>query len=46
MKLDRKNQTAQESVCCEISSRSKDSLLVRTVYKSPNGTKENDVPVN
>ena len=46
VKLDSKNQTAQESVWCEISLRSKDSLLVGTVYRSPNSTRENDVLVN
>ena len=46
MKVESKNQRAQESVCCEISLRSKDSLLVGTVYRSPNSSKENDVLVN
>lgn len=45
-KMDKRSQTARESVWCEIPLKDRDTLLVGTVYRSPNSTVENNVLVN
>jgi hypothetical protein len=46
VKLSAEQQSARESVWCELSLKGKDGLLIGVVYRSPNSSSDNDKVLN
>jgi hypothetical protein len=46
VKLSAEHQSARESVWCELSLKSRDSLLIGVLYRSPNSSSDNDKVLN